>query len=192
MGISGRHKLRNLVPHPRYGGSIIASGYDFSAEAVRSSFWRYSSENIFPETAIPADVSKQNYSVFPRPIYVDILKDCRSCGRRFIFFAKEQRHWYEVLRFFIDADCVDCPECRADSQQVRRRFRRYGRLICRTDLSDGELETLTADAAFLAGQGHIRDQGKLGHLRNAARKRIPESPAVKELSDILGRMRRNK
>ena len=54
----------------------------------------------FPESAIPADESRQNYSVIPRLCYVDELRRCRKCDRDFIFFAREQHFWYEVLRFW--------------------------------------------------------------------------------------------
>ncbi len=78
-----RKKLRGLVLHPRYGDEIVPSGVQVAAEEVRGSFWRYSHETIFPETAIAADVSRQDFATFPRGYYVDILKECRECKRGF-------------------------------------------------------------------------------------------------------------
>jgi hypothetical protein len=190
MPKAGRHKLRDLVPHPRYGDQLIPSGYKFTAEQVRNSFWGYHRANIFPETAIPADTSRQNFSTYPRAIYVDILRECRTCGKPFIFFAKEQKHWFEELKFFIDADCVHCPKCRATNQRCQRHFRRYGKLIERLDLTDKEFEVLIADTAFLAESRVIRDLNHLGRLRNIAKKRIPTSPALQDLSRAIAGLRK--
>ena len=185
MPKSTRHKLQDIVPHPRYGDTVVPSGCKASAEEVRGSFWRYSSDTIFPESAIRADVTRQNYTVIPRGYYVDTLKQCRTCGRSFIFFAREQQHWYEALGFYIDADCVHCPECRRSDQQLRRRFRRYSELVARADLHDRDLVTLVGDAVFLWQAGVLRDEQRLRRLRNLARRRIPGSTARTSIDRVI-------
>ena len=185
MSHGARAKLQGLVPHPRYGATVIPSGQGIGGDAVRESFWRYANETIFPESAIRADVSRQNRSVFPRGCYVDTLKRCRKCERPFLFFALEQRHWFEVLGFWIDADCVLCPECRAVDQRLRRHFRRYSERITCPDLTDRQLETLLADAVHLAECGVLKDRDRLRRLRTLARRRIPASGALGVLSAFL-------
>jgi len=115
------NKLPPLVPHPRFGAAIVPSNNDIPYDVVRKSCFRYQRQTIFPETAIRADTSRQNYSVVPLEYYVDILKECRNCKRQFIFFALEQKYWYEELRFWIDADCVRCPKCRKQKRTHPRR-----------------------------------------------------------------------
>jgi Probable zinc-ribbon domain len=44
--------------------------------------------------------------------YFDEKRHCRDCGKQFIFFAMEQKHWFEVLGFMLDADAVRCSICR--------------------------------------------------------------------------------
>jgi hypothetical protein len=185
MAKKRQHTSQTLVPHPRYGSQVIASSSAASLEEVRASFWGYASATIYPESAIPADASKQHYSVSPRGYYVDTLKRCRNCDRPFIFFALEQRCWFEVLRFWIDADCVLCPECLVADQQLRYRFRRYSERVARSDLSNRELASLLADALFLAKVGVIKDEQKLRRLRNVGRKRLPDSASVSALSAFL-------
>jgi hypothetical protein len=129
-------------------------------------------------------VHKQNFGVIPRGWYADILKKCRDCRRKFIFYAEEQRHWYEVLGFTIDADCVRCPECRRADQTLRRRFQRYSNAIARTDLTDDEFATLVGDAAFVWDNGLLKKRDKLKRIRNQARRRIPNHPATREI-DLL-------
>lgn len=178
------HKLLDLVPHPRYGTRIRPSDYTPDAATVRNSFWGYQGETIFPETAIPATVQKQNYSVIPRGWYVDILKKCRDCRRQFIFYAEEQRHWYEELGFTIDADCVRCPECRKKDQTLWRRFQRFSSAIGRDDLTDDEFAMLVRDAVFVWDNGLLKKRDKLNRLRNLARRRIPDHAATREIESL--------
>ena len=39
--------------------------------------------------------------------YFDAKRVCRKCERPFLFFAEEQKYWYEDLRFPLEADCLD-------------------------------------------------------------------------------------
>jgi hypothetical protein len=178
------HKLLDVVPHPRYGTRIQPSGYSVDAATVESSFWGYKGEVIYPETAIPANLQKQNFPTFPRRWYVDILKKCRACRRQFIFYAAEQQYWYEVLRFTIDADCVRCPACRKTDQTLRRRFQRFSNAIGRKDLTDDEFAMLIRDAVFVWDNGLMKKRDKLNRLRNLAHKRIPDHPATREIDSL--------
>ena len=80
-------------------------------------------------TAIVADPSKQNSPTVPVTCYYDLERVCRSCTRPFIFFAEEQKHWYEVLRFRLDVDCVLCPPCRKREQFLAKNRAEYERLV---------------------------------------------------------------
>ncbi|MEK7781116.1 MAG: zinc-ribbon domain containing protein [Verrucomicrobiota bacterium] len=81
-----------------------------------------------PGTAIPADPSRQNRPTVPVTHYYDIKKVCRDCKEPFIFFAEEQRYWYETLQFTLDADCVRCPKCRKTERSLARTRATYERL----------------------------------------------------------------
>jgi hypothetical protein len=80
-------------------------------------------------TAVVADLSRQAPATVPVTHYYDLAKVCRDCGRRFIFFAAEQKHWYEKLGFPLEADAVRCPPCRKRLQQVASMRRRYEQLF---------------------------------------------------------------
>ena len=185
MSKKRRHKLLDVVTHPRYGSRIRPSGYNVDAATVRESFWGYKCETIFPESAIPANLQRQSDATFPRGWYVDVLKKCRDCRRQFIFYAEEQRHWYETLGFTIDADCVRCPICRKADQTLRRRFQRFSNAIGRTDLTDDEFITLVRDAIFAWDNGLLKKRDKLNRIRNQARRRIPDHAATAEISRLL-------
>jgi hypothetical protein len=173
----------NFVPHPRYE-RVVPSGFNVPEKEIRT-FWGYEGETIFPESAIPANTSRQKYSVFPRRYYVDILKHCRGCSRPFLFFAREQQHWYEELGFTIDADCVRCVECRKSDQSLRRTFKHYSENIERKDLDDKEFTKLIEDAVLLSDAGILQDEQRLRRLRNLARRRIPDSPALASIDSVI-------
>lgn len=177
--------MPDLVPHPRYGTTVVPSGCTATEAEVRRSFYGYSDRTIYPESAILADFSRQNYSTFPRGYYVDMLADCRTCRRPFLFFAREQKYWYEDLHFYIDTDCVHCPLCRAASHEHRDRLRRYGEHIGRDDLDAAQLVTLVGDVVFLWQAGTLHDEQKLRRLRNLAQRRIPHDPATASIERLV-------
>jgi hypothetical protein len=179
----------NIVPHPRFD-RVVASGYDVSEEEIRK-HWGYQNETIFPESAIPANVARQNCSVVPRQWYVDVLKRCRDCKRPFIFFAREQQHWFEELGFWINADCVRCVKCRKSDQKLRSTFKRYSDAVTRRDLDDKDLATHLADAVLLFEAGILRDEQRLRRLRNLGRRRIPNSPELADMDALIFSLKRD-
>jgi hypothetical protein len=179
----------NIVAHWRYGSAPRPSGIRVSEEEIRNGFWRHPREHIFPESVLIADPSKQNYATYPRSYYVDVLRECRSCGRPFIFFALEQRHWFETLGFYVDANCVLCPSCRRDSQSLRRRLRRYSDLLQKDEASPRELRFLVDDGAYLFARGVLKDINSLGRLKNRALKVIPDYAGTKMLAQELANAR---
>jgi hypothetical protein len=84
-----------------------------------------------PNTAVAADLSRQRPATVPVTHYFDAKRVCRKCGRPFLFFAEEQKHWYEELGFPLEADCLECPPCRKDEQKLRALHRRYDALLAR-------------------------------------------------------------
>jgi hypothetical protein len=171
--MSKRKRASGLVPHPRYGSEPEVSGEGLSEATVRGSYWGYRDAVLFPESAIVADASRQNFTTFPRGTYVDLLERCRDCGREFLFFAREQKHWYEELGFYIDARCVRCPACRKTEATLRRRFTRYAKAVAKRELDDAELTTALGDALFLWDAGLLRDADKLRRWKNLAVRRLP-------------------
>jgi len=178
-------KSGNYVPHPRYGTEPIPSGYKVDEDTIRRGHWRLSRDRIFPETVLAANTEKQNYALYPRKYYVDVERICRTCDRPFLFFAREQRYWFETLRFFVDADCVFCPECRRASRAVQRRLRRYSDLYAKPEPSRKELMFTVDDAIFLVEHGVLKNLSNVGAMKNRAAKVIPEYPGLELLCAAL-------
>ncbi len=117
------------MDHPRFGNKPIPSGFKYSRDKLDSAHWRYSTLTYFPETAIPADIEKQSFSIYPRSLYVDIEENCEVCKRPFKFFAKEQKYWFETLGFRIDAHCTRCVDCREQDHEIKAMQREYQSLV---------------------------------------------------------------
>lgn len=126
-----------------------------------------------PGTAIEADPSRQNEPTVPVTHYYDMERLCLDCQRPFIFFAEEQKHWYEVLRLPLDADCVRCWECRKKQQALERKQRRYEELTHVQKRSWRENLEMAECALSLVEKGvfHPRQTEHLAALL----KTIPES-----------------
>ncbi len=48
----------------------------------------------------------------PHYFYVDEVRHCVSCDRDFTFSAREQKYWYEQLRFRLNSIAIRCLDCR--------------------------------------------------------------------------------
>lgn len=155
---------KRFVSHPRFGDRPIPSGHKFSRDQIEESHWRYKSTKYFIETAIPADIDKQIYSTFPRSLYVDIEEQCEICGRPFLFFAQEQKHWFEELRFWVDAHCTRCVDCRKKDQDVKRMQKTYEKLESQDDRTPEETSLLKNIALELYQLGYMKNKSKIDKL----------------------------
>jgi hypothetical protein len=72
-----------------------------------------------------------------------------SAEGRFLFFAEEQKYWYEDLKFPLEADCLDCPPCRKDEQRLRAIRRKYDALLEKTARTQADTLELVESGLFL-------------------------------------------
>jgi len=85
------------------------------------------------QRAIRGEPLKQLFCDFaPHFAYFDKLRVCRDCGMNFTFSKVEQKHWYEHLRFWVQAEKVRCKVC----QQLKKRHDVFSQLIAGNDYSD--------------------------------------------------------
>jgi len=140
----------DFVDHPRYGRCPRFTGLQPVARIFRGVYlgWHSRADERISETAIVANTNRQPNATVPVTHYFDLKRTCRDCSRNFIFFAEEQRYWYETLQFYLGADCVRCIDCRLE-QRINAKLReQYETLLGRDDRSDTESLEL-ADVAML-------------------------------------------
>jgi hypothetical protein len=119
------------VKDPRFGKRPHHTGLnpqtDFAGNIQLH--WHSPEECRIPNTAIAADLSRQTEATLPVTHYYDVKRQCRDCGKPFIFFALEQKHWYEDLNFPLEVDGVRCICCRKRQQGIARKRERYEELF---------------------------------------------------------------
>lgn len=81
--------------------------------------WFWACDGCLAERiAIPADVTVQHLGMgTPFAAYVDRPFRCEDCGKQTVFGAREQRHWFETLRFLIWVHPKQCVACRRERRR---------------------------------------------------------------------------
>src|SRR5262245_27545254 len=99
-----RDEFDYYVDHPRYGQRPRITGLHPIEPATFEPgrpyvifHWHSSESDRIANTAIKADVSLQHITTMPVTHYFDLKRVCQDCRRPFLFFAAEQKHWYEEL-----------------------------------------------------------------------------------------------
>ena len=124
------------MDHPRYGRRPCITGLHpvepatiEPGEPYVRFHWHSSEPDRIANTAIKADVSLQRITTMGVTHYFDVKRVCQGCRRPFLFFAAEQKHWYEELGFSLEADCNRCVPCRKQQQGIARQRETYQRLF---------------------------------------------------------------
>ena len=136
----------NFVDHPRYGKSPHSTGLNPDGKTGSGAFmhWHSPKECRIPNTAFAANGSQQNAGMGYVTHYFDVTKKCVDCNRMFLFFAKEQRFWYEILKFNLSANCIRCVECRKPVRGSESLRKRYDQLANTADISESDSLELAA------------------------------------------------
>lgn len=82
-----------------------------------------------------------------------------------MFFALEQKYWFEVLKFYVDADCVKCIECRKKDKNVKAMLQEYELLTKNKKRTDQETSKLKNIALELFQLGYIKSRHKVDGIR---------------------------
>jgi hypothetical protein len=126
--------------------------------------WHSREGTRIPNTAIKADLTKQAPATVPVTHYFDTKRTCRDCDKPFIFFAEEQKHWYEDLGFGLDSDCVRCPACRKRQQGLARAKERYEELFHIPDRND-EQKLEMVDCSITLIENRVFHRRQTEHVR---------------------------
>ncbi len=146
------NKYANYLEHPRYGRGPRITGLNPSDEPYNENIylhWHSPKTSRIPNTAIEADITKQAPATIHITHYFDTKRVCRKCGAHFIFFAEEQRYWYEKLRFPLESDLIDCINCRKHEQRLKQAKQEYERLLTKDGRSEKETLHMIKNGVFL-------------------------------------------
>ncbi len=95
---------------------------------------------------------------------MDLKKLCVKCNRWFLFYAEEQRYWFETLGFYIDADCTKCIDCRKKEQSIKVMQREYEVLKKNDERTVEETRKLKNIALELYQLGYIKNKSKIDEI----------------------------
>jgi hypothetical protein len=178
------------VEHPRYGRGPRFTNLRPREVPLGYRLTTYLSSDKIEGTAVEANVERQAYSPIPALFYFDLKRQCLECGRQFVFFAEEQRHWYETLGFSLDADCRRCVDCRRRQHGLERLRRRYEELFhqqCRTAAENLEMAEC-AMGLIESGQFHLRQTERVRSLLRAFRGN-PDETCERRYGELIARVR---
>jgi Probable zinc-ribbon domain len=176
-----KDRYQDFVEHPRYGRRPRKTGLEPRPEPSEHVFVHWHGGRI-SETAITADTSRQVPATVQVTHYFDCSRVCRGCERRFIFFAEEQRYWYEELRLPLEADAVRCVPCRRKVRELQVLNLRYQEL-CHSDLSEAEVYEMVEIGLVLVEEGLF--QGKVLNKLKAMLRQLLKSSAYSERANAL-------
>ena len=111
--------------------------------------------------------------------YFDAKRECADCGKPFIFFAAEQKYWYEELGFPLESDCVRCVVCRKKQQGLELNRQRYEELFHVQERTSAQNLEMAEYALSLVEAG-VFGKRQLERVR-ATLKKVPSDPKVRAL-----------
>ncbi len=88
------------------------------------------------ESAIKADITRQDYCSYPRHWYIDATFRCDRCEELFCFSAAEQKAWYEDYGIYVDSCPRHCRECRKELRDLKALQQEFDREITRAMTTD--------------------------------------------------------
>ena len=143
---------------------------------------------LVPRTAVKADLSRQSRATVPVTHYYDLDKRCLDCGRRFIFFAEEQKHWYEELKIPLEANCLRCVQCRKRRQSIAQKRKQYEELCHVPDRSSVQNLEMASCCLALIEEGVFTTR-QVEHVRMLVN-RIPQAEhSSQEIMALVERLR---
>lgn len=169
-------EFREYVVHPRYGQGPHVTGLNPQSDLTTGRVFLHwhSPEGVrIPNTAIAADLSKQGRATIPVTHFFDAKRTCADCRRPFIFFAAEQKYWYEELGFPLESDCVRCAICRKRQQGLEQSRQRYEELFHMQDRTTAQNRELAECSLSLVEAG-LFNKRQLERVRSILKALGPE------------------
>lgn len=147
-------QFRNFVEHPIFGREPRFTGLNPQTDYGGDIFLHWHSPETcrIPNTAVAADFAEQLPATVPVTHYYDVIRTCRDCNQKFIFFADEQKFWYEDMKFRLESDCIRCVDCRKTKQRLALARQQYEELSHRDNRSVQETLTMAVCCLTLIEQ----------------------------------------
>jgi hypothetical protein len=178
------HPQRGAVASPlalnpicmRYRGGQDSAWVDllrFQADRAPDGTWLPRPGQSLPAGFLWGDPARQHFGMGgPQIAFGPLRRFCRSCGKRFVFPARKQKHWLETLGFHIDSTAVCCRPCRAGQRRVEERRKDWESALRAAETSAGpgpQLALARAGLALLQAWGRAPLDKAVAACRRAQR-----------------------
>jgi hypothetical protein len=127
VAIAQMEKLER-AEYKHYNELNINTYYSFNS-FINSDFNWACDNCLNNKKAILASPNAQNYCWYPNYAYFDTTHTCRTCNIEFTFGKEEKKYWFENLKFWIDAEAVNCPKCRKEIRQFKTENTRLSKIL---------------------------------------------------------------
>lgn len=178
----------NFVEHPRYGRQPRFTGLNPQTNLNGYPFLHYHSPPScrVENTAIVANLNKQTAATVPVTHYYDVKRQCRDCSRMFIFFAAEQKYWYEELQFPLESDCIRCFPCRERRRKIAHNLKQYEYLFHVADRTSEQTLTMVECCLYLIENNVFNSTPKQTQQIQRLLKQVGDNPALKNRLKQIG------
>lgn len=191
---SGRkHSKRKAAPkkaarvekHPLYGEIPLVTVTYKDWQGRESSYVDYdrSWRPPVPHGAVAGNVQEQEFCPIrqvPKYFYVDEEKRCAQCGEDFVFSGKEQKFWYESLKFPFDSVAIRCPRCRRLRRSERALRQQIAAALACLEEKPDDVSHLLALAESTVRYHRLTGEGNLDRALAAARRSAKAWPESRE------------
>lgn len=189
-----RPRITGLNPHPRDHGvqlhwNAITLQETITQYEAAVGKWPYGHlvsqterTKRIANTAVVADLTRQSRATVPVTHYFDLERRCLDCGKEFIFFAAEQKHWFETLQFPLEADAVRCPICRKQNQALGKARATYEQLQKASSRTEDDTVKL-AEVLLTLIENNIFGARKTEHVRTLMKK-LPDEVRTRLLKRV--------
>ena len=122
------------------------------------------------DDVLPGNVECQYYSVVGLDWHTGIVLQCKKCMNEFDFTAKEQLHWYEILKFWVDSVPVECRKCRGSTRKIVNLNKRLSKVIAVIKKDIDDYNEMVDIAAGMLDNGLVITGKLLVKFRMAAKR----------------------
>jgi Probable zinc-ribbon domain len=182
---------QHYVEHPRFGRAPRVTGLnpqpgDRGVKLHWNTLILQIDQRAIPNTAIMAETARQALSPIAVTHYYDLDTTCRDCGRRFIFFAEEQKFWYEELQLPLEADAVRCWECRREQRLLAKEKKRYDEVCLVENRTVDQTFEMAACCLSLIENG-VFPSGQIQHVRQLLNSIRDQAQFAQQFMDLESR-----
>lgn len=147
--------------------------YGETSSKNTASHFFYGFFDLDHDSSVRADISRQNYTVFPRSWYIDATAHCARCKALYCFTAGEQKQWYEELGFYVHSSPSYCLKCRKHNRHKKKLRQEYDRDIKKgLESNDFDLKIHLAEVIDLLCSFEVELPDRIHHNRHTLAKQI--------------------